>query len=713
MEGLGVIKKTEEPTDWVNSMVCVSSKKNDKLRVCMDPKDLNANIRRKHYQIPKREEIVSEMTGAKYFSKMDASNGFWQLKLDEESAKLCTFNTPFGRYSYQRLPFGISSAPEIFHRAMEQIVEGLEGVRVYVDDLVVWGSTQEEHDTRLEKTLQRIQQYGLKLNRDKCRFGVSEITFLGDKISAEGVQPDKTKVQAIHDMEKPKDKKGVQRALGMVNYLGRFIPNLAVKTAHLRKLLQRETEFQWGHEHETEWKGLLEVLAGEPLLMFFCPEKRTKVSTDASKDGLGAVLLQEEEGAWQPVAYASRSMTATECRYAQIEKECLGLAFGCEKFHTYIYGLPKVILETDHKPLLGIAKKNLCGMSPRIQRLMMRLQRYDFELTYVPGTQMFIADTLSRAAPCVAQTSESEEDVALHVDMVYAALPATQEQLSKIAKETSEDPVLRKVMRHLQEGWIKGSCKQYYHIQSELSVVDGLLLKGDRIVVPTSMRREMLNRIHEGHLGAEKSKRRARKALYWPNMNSDIDQLTSECATCQEYHYKQTREPLIPTELPTQPWEKANGKAEKGVQIVKRLLKKAAHSNTDPYLALMAYRAAPLESGKSPAELLMGRNIRTRLPRYVTYEHRDEVWADKARKLQQKQKTCYDRTATALVPLQEKDVVRIEGPGSWTKRATVLQQVTPRSYSVMTENGNVIRRNRRHLLKTGGRANGNPTKRGG
>ncbi|KAJ8339615.1 hypothetical protein SKAU_G00364010 [Synaphobranchus kaupii] len=245
----------------------------------------------------------------------------------------------------------------------------------------------------------------------------------------------------------------------------------------------------------------------------------------------------------------------------------------------------------------------------------MRLQRYDFELTYVPGTQMFIADTLSRAAPCVAQTSESEEDVALHVDMVYAALPATQEQLSKIAKETSEDPVLRKVMRHLQEGWIKGSCKQYYHIQSELSVVDGLLLKGDRIVVPTSMRREMLNRIHEGYLGAEKSKRRAHEALYWPNMNSDIDQLTSECATCQVYHYKQTREPLIPTELPTQPWEKANRKAEKGVQIVKRLLKKAAHSNTDPYLALMAYRAAPLESGKSPAELLMGRNIRTRLPR--------------------------------------------------------------------------------------------------
>lgn len=166
------------------------------------------------------------------------------------------------------------------------------------------------------------------------------------------------------------------------------------------------------------------ALASEPLLKF-CPEKKAKVSTDTSKDSLGAVLLQEDGGAWHRVAYASHSMTATECRYAQIEKECLGLAFGCEKFHTYIYGLPRVILETDHKPLLGIAKKNLCDMSPRIQRLMMKLQRYDYELTYVLGTQMFIADTLSRAAPNVIHSTKSEEDVALHVDMVYAALPAT------------------------------------------------------------------------------------------------------------------------------------------------------------------------------------------------------------------------------------------------------------------------------------------------
>ncbi len=139
MTAMGVIEKVEEPTEWVNSMVCVK-KANGDLRVCMDPKDLNSNIQREHYQIPTREEIISEMAGAKFFTKLDASQGFWQLKLHKDSKRYCIFKTPFGRYSFLRMPFGISSAPEVFHRAMEHIIEGIEGVRVYVDDIVLWGS---------------------------------------------------------------------------------------------------------------------------------------------------------------------------------------------------------------------------------------------------------------------------------------------------------------------------------------------------------------------------------------------------------------------------------------------------------------------------------------------------------------------------------------------------------------------------------------------
>lgn len=239
MTQLGVIERVEQPTDWVNSITCVK-KPNGKFRVCLDPKDLNENIKREHYQIPKREEITSEMAGAQFFSKLDASQGFWQLKLDAESSKYCTFNTPFGRYCFLRLPFGIKSAPEIFQKAIERITEGLVGTRVYIDDIVVWGNTRQEHDERLTRLLQRVQESGLKLNKEKCQFGVKEVVFLGDKISGEGVEPVHSKVQAIQEMPHPTDKKGVLRALGMINFLSKFIPNLSSKTTCMRELLKKK-----------------------------------------------------------------------------------------------------------------------------------------------------------------------------------------------------------------------------------------------------------------------------------------------------------------------------------------------------------------------------------------------------------------------------------------------------------------------------------------
>nr|XP_061820643.1 uncharacterized protein K02A2.6-like [Nerophis lumbriciformis] len=783
MTTLGVIKKIEEPTDWVNSMVCVK-KKNGDLRICMDPKDLNENIKREHYQIPKREEIASEMAGAKYFSKLDASNGFWQIKLDENSSKYCTFNTPFGRYCFQRLPFGIKSASEIFHRAMEHIIEGLEGVRAYIDDIAVWGRTAKEHNERLTKVLERVQQYGLKLNKNKCQFGVSEIIFLGDKLSAHGVQPDDEKIHAIQRMPSPTDKTGVQRILGVVNYIGKFIPNLAVKTSCIRELLHNDTEFKWTSRHENEWQRLKETLTTAPVLTFFDPTKKTKVSTDASKDGLGGVLLQADDEHWKPVAYASRSMTQAECRYAQIEKECLGLAYGLQSFHNYVYGLPTFTVETDHRPLVSIIKKNLNDMTPRIQRFMMKMQPYDFQLIYTPGKHLILADALSRA-PMKNSVSATEEDVQNHVNMVSATLPVSDIKSQQIAEETAKDEELQRVITNMQNGWPPRSSPRFFHVRGELSVVDGLLLKRNRIVIPQTLRQDILQRIHEGHLGIEKCKRRARDTVYWPGINKDIDNMIGRCATCQKYRNKQTKEPMILPEVLTAPWQKvgmdlfylkgkeyvvvidyysnfpemallsstssncvithvksifarhgiphtvvsdngpcfnskewqqfakhydfrhvtssplyaqSNGKAEKGVHILKQLLKKAVDSNSDPYLALLSYRATPLECGLSPSELLMNRKLRTTLPSMSTPTQSQKV----QRKLKQqklKQKSFYDKAAKSLPSLSPSDTVRIEGPDGWKTKATVLQETSPRSYTVRSEEGQILRRNRRSLLR--------------
>lgn len=781
-----VITKVEEPTEWVNSMVCVDKKnKNKELRICMDPGDLNQNIKREHYQIPKREEIASEMAGARYFSKLDAAQGFWQIKLDEKSSKYCTFNTPFGRYRFLRMPFGIISASEIFHRAMDNMLEGLEGVRCYVDDVVIWGSTQQEHNERLKKVLQRIRENGLKLNRVKCQFGVKEITFLGDKLSTKGIEPDEKKIKAILSMPRPTDKKGVLRIMGMINFIGKFIPNLSVKTSAIRELLHDSTEFKWTGRHEREWNVLKTTLTTAPVLAYYDPTKRLKISTDASKDGLGAVLLQAEGENWKPVAYASRSMTKTETKYAQIEKECLGLAYGLERFHCYVYGLPTFTVETDHRPLVSIIKKNLNEMSPRIQRLIMKLQRYDFDLMYTPGKHLVLADALSRA-PELSYMSSTETEVEEHVNMIVESLPVSDSKSKQISEETLKDAELQTVMTYIQSGWPRGSCPKFYHIRSELSVADGLLLREKRIVIPHNMRTDILQRIHEGHLGVEKCKRRARDTVYWPGINKDIENMIGRCETCQKFQCKQAREPMLIPDLPTEPWKKvgtdlfhyngkdyllvidyysnypeialltsttatsvithvksvfarhgipetvvsdngpcynckewqqfsmqygfhhvtsspqhaqANGKAEKGVHIVKQLLKKATDSKSDPYLALLSYRTAPLECGLSPAELLMNRKLRTTLPCYTEIKQNQGIQT-KMDNLKKKQKHHFDKATKALSPLAKDDIVRIQDQDAWYRKATVLQEVGPRSYEVRTEDGNVLRRNRRNLLKT-------------
>lgn len=241
MESMGLIAKQTEPTDWVNSMVTVV--KPNKIRICMDPQDLNKAIKREHYPVLTVEEVVSSMPNAKIFSVLYANQGFWQIKLDNESSKLCTFNTPIGRYRFLHLPFGVSSASKVFQRAIAQMLEGLEGVVNVIDDILVWGETTEEHDHRLIKLLERAREWNLKLNTSKCQIRTSKIRYLGHVISEEGLKPDDKKVRAIVQMPLLENRQALMRFMGMVQYLSKFIPNLSDIRAPLRKLL--EDDVQW------------------------------------------------------------------------------------------------------------------------------------------------------------------------------------------------------------------------------------------------------------------------------------------------------------------------------------------------------------------------------------------------------------------------------------------------------------------------------------
>ncbi|XP_045779560.1 uncharacterized protein LOC123877097 [Maniola jurtina] len=333
MSEMNVIEKVTHPTEWVNSVV-VTVKKSGQLRICLDPRNLNKYIIREHYPLKSIDEIRSILKGASYFSHLDAFSGFWMLKLDSASSDLCTFQTPFGRYRYLRLPYGINAASEIFHRVMTEIFADLEGVLVFVDDILVYGETEEIHNKRLYKVMQRAREVNLKLNKDKCKFSVKEVCFLGYVFSKEGAKVDQEKVKAIVNMPTPTNVKELQRVLGMINYLGPFIQNMSEKTQVLRNLLKKDSVWVWDENCEKSFQSLKNAITNAPVLAHYNPNIPIVLSVDSSKKALGAVLMQNK----QPIAYSSKTLTTTQERYAQIEKELFAIQFGCEKFHQYVYG---------------------------------------------------------------------------------------------------------------------------------------------------------------------------------------------------------------------------------------------------------------------------------------------------------------------------------------------------------------------------------------
>ncbi|UYV64751.1 K02A2.6-like [Cordylochernes scorpioides] len=338
MTRLGVIESVEEPTEWCVGMVAVS-KPGGKIRICVDLTKLNQYIRRENYPLPATEHILGQLGNACYFSKLDANSGFWQFGLAKESQKLTTFITPFGRFFFKRIPFGITSAPEIFQRKMTQLLGNIEGVVCFMDDIVVYGSSLEEHNERVRQVLKKIQEEGMTLNPEKCQFGVKTVKFLGHTLSSEGLFIDEEKLDAITKMEAPRSTKELKSFLGMVNYLGKFIPNLADKLQPLNSLLSTKNEWVWDEPQKKSFNLLKQELVSRPNLALFDPSRTTIVSADASSFGIGGVLRQEQpDGSLKPIAYVSRTLSETEKRYSQIEKEGLAIVWTCKRHD--VHSLP-------------------------------------------------------------------------------------------------------------------------------------------------------------------------------------------------------------------------------------------------------------------------------------------------------------------------------------------------------------------------------------
>ena len=371
------------------------------------------------------------------------------------------------------------------------------------------------------------------------KFQAQEVTYIGHKLTAAGVKPDEAKIEAIKMMPHPEDKKGAERLLCMLNYLAKFIPNMSTMSKPIRDILKEDVEFRWGNVQEEAFLKLKERITSSHVLAYYDVNKPVTMSCDASKSGLGAVLIQEGK----PVAYASRSLTDAETRYAQIEKELLTVVFGFERFNQYTYAR-YVEVETDHKPLVSIVKKSLTDAPPRLQRMLMRLQRYDFTLKYNPGKEMVVADTLSRAHLSTdgdESEKELQDELTHYVHSVVDHLPVSDDKLEQIRKEVENDPTMKELIKIIKVGWpenrkeVPEVVQEYWNYRDELSEVNGIILKGSRIIIPSRLRSEMLAKLRDSHMGMEKSKQRTRDVMFWPRMNSQIEDVVSRCGLCQEH----------------------------------------------------------------------------------------------------------------------------------------------------------------------------------
>ena len=519
MKNIGVIEAVTEPTEWVSSMVA-AKKKDGSIRLCIDPVHLNKALLRPHHPMKTIDDILGNMSNAKVFSILDAKTSFWQIPLDEQSSLLTTFITPNGRYKFLRMPYGITSSSEVFQRSMEHLFAN-QPCEIIVDDILVYGKNAEEHDANLKQVLNRVRQLNMKLNAEKCKFHVTEVPFVGHVLTTDGVKCDKSKISAITTMNTPKDKTELRRFFGMCNYVSKFIPGYSEKTAIIRELLRDDTEWFWDKQHDCAFNELKKCISSPPVLAYYNPKLPVTISADASQNGLGCVCLQEGK----PIAYASRSLTETEKRYAQIEKELLALLYACTKFDQYIFGR-HVNAETDHQPLVTIMKKTIHNATPRIQKMILKLQRYNISLVYKRGKDLLIADALSRAYQNDNESDSSnldEYDI-MHVEVL------SNTRLEELKTATQNDHTSTVLKTVIMRGWprsyndVPKEAQPYYSFRDELTVVNDIILRGQRFVIPESLQSYYTTQLHKGHPGIDATKRRANECMYWNKMYTQLEE---------------------------------------------------------------------------------------------------------------------------------------------------------------------------------------------
>lgn len=445
----------------------------------------------------------------------------------------------------------------------------------FIDDFLVFGETEKEHDEALKAVIERLNALGIQLNHHKCKFRQTEVIFLGHKLSAQGVRPSDDKVISILNCRVPSTKEELRSFLGLVTFVSRFIPDLATANSPLRELIKQSAKFEWNRSHQEAFNTIKERIGSMNYLGYFDPKDRTLVVADASGVGLGAVLIQFKGHQPRVISYASKSLTETEKKYPPIEKEALGIVWAVERFRIYLLGIT-FELETDHRPLESIFTST-SRPTLRIERWLLRLQGFRFVVVYRKGSAN-LADPLSRMASHVDDKhwqeesevyirrvvctflstlgNDSLEEFDAETEQVIRSVQvAAAVDISEVIEATKRDEELSAVVEAIMTShWNSPKVKAFAPFQNELSYAYGVVIRGAKLVIPSVLRDRMCQLAHEGHPGQEVMKSRLRERCWWPLMDRQAVKVCDSCEGCRLVQVEAPPEPMNRRPMPDKPW---------------------------------------------------------------------------------------------------------------------------------------------------------------
>lgn len=565
MAAAGLIERSDSP--WCSPVVLVAKKDGTK-RFCVDYRALNTATVTDAYPLPRIDDTLDALAGVQWFSTLDLKSGYHQVEVAEEDREKTAFSFGQGLWQFKVMPFGLCNAPSCFERLMERVLEGLQwkAALVYLDDVLVFGSTFEEELDRLKEVLHRLRAANLKLSPKKCTFFQHEVPFLGHVVGRDGVRTDPQKVTAVADWPVPNDLAGLRSFLGLCSYYRRFVPGFATVAAPLHQLTRKGARFQWGEACQRAFETLKQALVEAPVLPYPDPSLPYLLDTDASAEGVGAVLSQVKEGKEWVVAYFSTKFSKPEKNYCVTRKELAAVVKSLSHFHHYLYGA-RFTVRTDHAALRWL--KTLKEPEGQLARWLGKLEQYNYQIVHRAGQVHSNADSLSRrpCEPGCTHCSRREPAVSCQRLQVRGDPEETGEQWGKDQRSDAE---LGPVIAWLEESserpsWesispegpvTKCLMEQWELLRLEEGVLQRRWVDAKRgedrwlVVVPRARREELLREMHEGntsgHSGIKRTLCRLRQRVYWVGLRQDVQEWCRSCKVCaaKKGPARKTRAPL-------------------------------------------------------------------------------------------------------------------------------------------------------------------------